>query len=922
MNLHSCILRNHFQGVALNGKILAPGGQFGHDGGHTDLSILTIYDPDTNSWSEAASLPGNRSHAEAGTIVMNERLVVVGGRYNQGPYYNTIIEYNPQADSWRTMATLPFYWYAPFVAYVDGKIIVTAGGTHWSVPQQNTWIADVTFDCPNEAPVAINESYLTNENVTLTIPSNGVLDNDSDADGDSLTAILDSTTSNGNLTLSSDGSFTYLPNLGFIGTDTFTYHANDGSADSNIATVSIQVLGVGTNTPPIASGDTYTTNENVTLTIPANGVLSNDSDADGDSLTAILDSTTSNGTLTLNNNGSFSYVPTSGFFGTDSFRYYANDGSADSNRVTVTITINEVNNPPVAVADSYATDEDIPLTIPANGVLDNDSDADGDSFSVILSSNATNGTVSLASNGSFTYTPNTNFNGTDSFTYIANDGDLDSSATTVRVTVNPINDPPIARNDTFANNENTVLSVPPAELGGNDSDIDGDALTYFLDSDVSSGTLVFNADGSFIYEPNQYFFGSDTFTYYINDGVLNSPIATVTIVVDNTNDPPISTSDAYEMDENTTLTIPVSGILDNDSDYDGSPLQSILDSDVLHGTLVLQPDGSFEYTPEPNYEGTDTFTYIADDGVLQSGVSVVTIVVKRVNVMPIASDDEFRVRWNSILDIDTGEIFENDFDAGDDTLTASIFSQPSKGTVTLNSNGHFRYQPEWGFRGLDEFVYEVNDGYGGTATATVSVMVVIQLDNHDDDNDNDDDDQEINFSISDTVDSILDFVLNPDIQVFDPAISKIGFLLPGQLGVNGEQLEWVVTVRNNGNAPGQNVLVEDVLRDELRIDRVDTPKGTVSIVGQRVQVLFDKLNPGESVQFSIFTTVISGGATVENEACVSASNTTFERCVESSAIGTLPLTGDKSEDFPLLPMMMLWLSALLPVGFLWRLHTR
>ncbi|MEJ2735963.1 MAG: tandem-95 repeat protein, partial [Anaerolineae bacterium] len=134
-----------------------------------------------------------------------------------------------------------------------------------------------------------------------------------------------------------DGSFSYDPDSGFAGSDSFTYVANDGQADSNVATVSLTVNAV--NDAPVAADDAYSTDEDTPLSVAGPGVLTNDSDVDGDALTAILVDDVSNGSLTLNANGSFSYTPDGGFSGSDSFTYTANDGQADSNVATVSLTV-------------------------------------------------------------------------------------------------------------------------------------------------------------------------------------------------------------------------------------------------------------------------------------------------------------------------------------------------------------------------------------------------------------------------------------------------------------------------------------------------------------------------------------------------------------------------------------------------------
>ena len=190
---------------------------------------------------------------------------------------------------------------------------------------------------PNGIPVAADDSYSTGQDAALTVAAPGVLGNDVDGDGDTLTAVLDSDVSDGTLALSADGSFTYTPDTGFTGTDSFTYHANDGTDDSNVATVTITV-----NAAPVAADDAYTVDQDTMLAAAAPGVLDNDSDADGDALTAVLDTDVSNGTLILNADGSFDYTPDAGFTGTDSFTYHANDGTDDSNVATVTITVEAV----------------------------------------------------------------------------------------------------------------------------------------------------------------------------------------------------------------------------------------------------------------------------------------------------------------------------------------------------------------------------------------------------------------------------------------------------------------------------------------------------------------------------------------------------------------------------------------------------
>jgi VCBS repeat-containing protein len=444
-------------------------------------------------------------------------------------------------------------------------------------------------------------------------------------DGDALTAVWQGGPSNGTLTLNADGSFTYTPDAGFVGPDSFTYQVNDGNLDSNVAAVSIDVNPV--NDAPVAVGDAYVTDEDTPLTVAAPGVLGNDSDADGDAISASLVSNVSHGTLVLNADGSFTYTPDPNYNGTDSFTYVATDGSLDSGVATVSIAVNPINDAPVAVDDAYATDEGTPLTVPALGVLGNDSDLDNDPLTAVLVSGVSNGALTLNADGSFTYTPSGGYSGPDSFAYVANDGSLDSSVATVNIDVNPVNDAPVAVDDAYTTAEDTPLAVAAPGVLGNDSDVDGDALTAVLVSNASYGTLTLNTDGSFTYAPDADYSGPDSFSYVANDGSLDSSVATVSITVNPVNDAPVAVDDAYTTAQDTPLSVAAPGVLTNDGDVEGDALAVILVSDVSQGALTLSPDGSFVYTPTLGFIGTDSFTYVANDGQADSSLATVSITV-------------------------------------------------------------------------------------------------------------------------------------------------------------------------------------------------------------------------------------------------------------------------------------------------------
>ena len=317
----------------------------------------------------------------------------------------------------------------------------------------------------------------------------------------------------------------------YPGSDDYTivvklYHGDPPGKDAGVAppeTITIEVV----NAPPVAANDAYSVDEDDTLNVAAPGVLGNDTDVDGDTLTAVLDTGVSDGTLTLNGNGSFSYDPAADFYGSDSFTYHANDGTDDSNTATVTITINPTNDAPVAVDDAYSVDEDNTLNVAAPGVLGNDTDVDGDTLTAVLDTGVSDGTLTLNGNGSFSYDPAADFYGSDSFTYKAYDGSLYSDPATVTVTVNPTNDAPVAADDSATTNENAPVNI---DVLFNDSDPDGDPMMVTVVSDPPHGSTVINLDYTVTYTPDLNYDGADSFTYTVSDGT-DTDTGTVSITV-------------------------------------------------------------------------------------------------------------------------------------------------------------------------------------------------------------------------------------------------------------------------------------------------------------------------------------------------------------------------------------------------------
>jgi VCBS repeat-containing protein len=555
----------------------------------------------------------------------------------------------------------------------------------------------VTVNAVNDGPVASDDSASTNEDTAVTID---VLSNDSDIDGDTL-SVTSASAANGSVTVNVDGTLDYTPDANFNGTDTISYEIADGNGGTSTASVTVTVNAV--NDGPVAADDLASTDEDTSVTID---VLPNDTDIDGDSL-AVTSATASNGSVSINVDGTLDYTPNANFNGTDTISYEIADGNGGTSTASVTVTVNAVNDGPVAADDAATTNEDTAVNI---DVLGNDSDIDGDTLSV-ASASASNGSVSINVDGTLEYTPNANFNGTDTISYEIADGNGGTSTASVTVTVNAVNDGPVAADDTASTNEDTAVTI---DVLSNDSDIDGDTLSVSSAS-AANGSVTINVDGTLEYIPNATFNGTDTISYEVSDGNGGVDTASVTVVVNAINDAPIAVNDSVSTDEDTAVTIDVLG---NDSDVDGDAL-SVISASATNGLVSINVDGTLEYTPNANFNGTDTISYEISDGNGATDTASVTVTVNAVNDGPVAADDAISTDSDTAITID---VLSNDSDIEGDSLNVTS-ATAGNGTVSINVDGSLNYTANADFVGTDTISYEITDGNGGTAAASVIVTV-------------------------------------------------------------------------------------------------------------------------------------------------------------------------------------------------------
>ncbi|MFV2067055.1 MAG: tandem-95 repeat protein, partial [Pirellulales bacterium] len=392
------------------------------------------------------------------------------------------------------------------------------------------------------------------------------------------------------------------------------------------------------------------------------------------------------------------------------------DGNVDNVQLFATSLATPPNQSPVAGDDAYSVTEDGVLTVVAPGVLTGDSDPDGDSLTASLVSGPGNGTLSLSADGSFTYTPNADFNGADSFTYRAFDGTDYSNTATVSITVNPVNDAPVANNQPVSTNEDAAVAIT---LTG--TDVDGDPLTYSVVSGPANGNLSGAGPGR-TYTPNADYYGSDSFTFKVNDGSVDSALATVSITVNAVNDPPTlsNIADQTIVEDGSTGALPFTiGDLETPAGsltLSGNSSNTTL---VPLGNIVFGGSGASRtvtVTPAADQFGTSTISVTVSDG-SATALDTFVLTVTAVNDAPVADDQAVGAKQEAPRSI---TLTASDVEG--DALTYSIVADPVNGTLS-GTAPNVTYTPNTGYTGPDSFTFQASDARADSNVATVSITV-------------------------------------------------------------------------------------------------------------------------------------------------------------------------------------------------------
>jgi hypothetical protein len=368
------------------------------------------------------------------------------------------------------------------------------------------------------------------------------------------------------------------------------------------------------------------------------------------------------------------------------------------------------NRPPTASGQTVSTSEDMVTPIALQG-----DDPDGDALSYSIVNGPNNGSVTVAG-AQATYTPNADFNGSDSFTFRVNDGGIFSNVATVSISVGAVDDAPVAASQSVATTEDTAVGVV---LGA--TDVDNDPLTFAVVGGPAHGTLS-GSGPNLTYTPNANFNGSDSFTFTATGAGVESNSATVSITVGAVDDPPTATPQALSVLEDMALGLVLGG-----SDVDGSAVTFTVLSAPAHGTLTGTAP-NLTYIPNLNFNGADSFSFRASDGTLNSTPASVAITVLPVNDAPVATNDTA----GSVLSGGsmTIAVLSNDSDVDDpptNLSVAAITQAPQHGTAVVSGDGKsIIYTTSAAFAGADSFAYTARDAAGAISNvATVGINTTL-----------------------------------------------------------------------------------------------------------------------------------------------------------------------------------------------------
>ncbi|MCS0235181.1 tandem-95 repeat protein [Vibrio alginolyticus] len=576
----------------------------------------------------------------------------------------------------------------------------------------------------NDAPVSGDLAYGVDEDNSITLSQEQLLAQATDVEGDALTASNLVVDGDATVTANDDGSFTITPDANFNGDIDITFDINDGT-DTIVATADLTVNPV--NDLPQPEDQAFTIGEDGVLTFTDQDLLDGATDIDGDDLSVEgVTYTGADGVLTDNGDGTYSFAPNENFNGGVNFTFDVSDGT-DTVTANIDVSVTPENDPPVAGSTSYTVHEDNSITISDEQLLANSSDIEGDVSIDSVSYSGNDGVLEINGDGTYTFSPNENFNGEVSLDVVVVDEDGAVDTTTAGITVLEVNDPPIAGTTSYTIDEDEVITISAEQLLANSSDIEGEVALDSVSYSGSEGIFTDNGDGTFSFAPNQNFNGEVNLDVVVvdEDGATASTTANIDVLP--INDAPVSGDLAYSVDEDNSITLSQEQLLAQATDVEGDALTAsnlVVDGDA---TVTANDDGSFTITPDANFNGDIDITFDINDG-SDTIVATADLTVNPVNDLPQPEDQAFTIGEDGVLTFTDQDLLDGATDIdGDDLSVEGVTYTGADGVLTDNGDGTYIFAPNENFNGDVNFTFDVSDGTD-TVTANIDVSVTPEND--------------------------------------------------------------------------------------------------------------------------------------------------------------------------------------------------
>ncbi|MEQ3491327.1 tandem-95 repeat protein [Vibrio sp. SSH13-20] len=575
----------------------------------------------------------------------------------------------------------------------------------------------------NDAPVSGNLAYSVDEDNSITLSQEQLLAQASDVEGDALTATNLVVDGDATVTANDDGSFTITPDANFNGDIDITFDINDGT-DTIVATADLTVNPV--NDLPQPEDQAFTIGEDGVLLFTDEDLLDGATDIDGDDLSVeSVSYTGTDGVLTDNGDGTYSFAPNENFNGDVNFTFDVSDGT-DTVTANIDVSVTPENDPPVAGSTSYTVHEDNSITISDEQLLANSSDIEGDVSVDSVSYSGADGVFQDNGDGTYTFSPNENFNGEVSLDVVVVDEDGATDSTTAGITVLEVNDPPIAGATSYSVNEDEVITISSEQLLANASDVEGEVAIDSVSYSGSDGIFTDNGDGTFSFAPNENFNGDVSLDVVVTDEDGATVATNANIDVLPVNDAPVSGDLAYSVDEDGSITLSQEQLLAQAGDVDGDDLTAANLTVDGNATVVANDDGSFTITPDADFNGDIDLSFDITDGdaTIQATAD---LTVNPVNDLPTVGQPQFVTQEDTSFTFTEEQLLQNAGDIDGDNLTVENVASDS-GTLVDNGDGTYTFAPNENFDGNVNVTFDVNDGTATVpAEANIDVQSVVDM---------------------------------------------------------------------------------------------------------------------------------------------------------------------------------------------------